>query len=236
MVERQMMEHRKLWTAAGIFSLVVLVSGCSSESLQDGVDNPPAQQQAKASSKPKIVALGDSITAGYGLSRDLAYPNLLQKRLEAEGYDFEVANAGVPGDTTAGGVRRLDWVLDGEVRVLIVALGGNDGLRGLPVTEMKRNLSTIVERALEQGTRVVVAGMEAPPNQGEEYTSQFRETYREIAREYDVALMPFLLEGVGGMAEYNQRDGIHPNEKGQALIAKQIWDYLRPMIETGENS
>lgn len=231
-----MIEHRRLRIAASFLSFVVVIVGCGAERPQESADNPPARASKGELSKPKIVALGDSITAGYGLSRDQAYPNLLQERLEAEGYDFEVANAGVPGDTTAGGVRRLDWVLDGEVRVLIVALGGNDGLRGLPVTEMKRNLSTIVERALERGTRVVLAGMEAPPNQGEQYTSQFRETYREIAREYDVVLVPFLLEGVGGMAELNQRDGIHPNEKGQALIAKQIWDYLRPIIETGENS
>jgi len=231
-----MMEHRRLRIAESIISFVLVFAGCGSERPQESADNPPARTSAGELSKPKIVALGDSITAGYGLSRDQAYPNLLQERLEAEGYDFEVANAGVPGDTTAGGVRRLDWVLDGEVRVLIVALGGNDGLRGLPVTEMKRNLSTIVERALERGTRVVLAGMEAPPNQGEEYTSQFRETYREIAREYDVVLVPFLLEGVGGMVEYNQRDGIHPNEKGQARIAKQIWEVLRPLIKGTETS
>lgn len=229
-----MMEQGRLWTAAGIVSFVALIHACSSERPQAGIDDAPVPQQTETSSRPKIVVLGDSITAGYGLSRDQAYPALIQERLEAEGYEFDVANAGVPGDTTAGGVRRLAWVLDGDVRILIVALGGNDGLRGLPVTEIKRNLTIIVERALEQGALVVLAGMEAPPNHGEEYTSEFRETYREISREYDVALMPFLLEGVGGMAEYNQRDGIHPNEEGQAHIAKQMWEVLRPLLETGE--
>jgi acyl-CoA thioesterase-1 len=235
MVQRPMMEHRRHWTGAGIVAFVALTSACSSERPQDTVDNPPTRQQTEASSKPKIVVLGDSITAGYGLSRDQAFPALIQERLETEGYSYEVANAGVPGDTTAGGVRRLDWVLDGDVRILIVALGGNDGLRGLPVTEIRRNLSTIVERALEHGALVLLTGMEAPPNHGEEYTSQFREAYREISLEYDVALMPFLLEGVGGMAEFNQRDGIHPNEEGQALIAKQMWEVLRPLLKTGES-
>ena len=221
---------------AGVVSCSLLLSGCAGEVPPDDADAAPAQQATGATSKPKIVVLGDSITAGYGLSRDQAYPALIQKRLDAEGYDLEVVNAGVPGDTTAGGVRRLDWALDDDVRVLIVALGGNDGLRGLPVTEVKRNLTTILERAREKGVTVVLTGMEAPPNQGDEYTSQFRETYREIARENDVVLIPFLLEGVGGMAEYNQRDGIHPNEKGQGLIAEQIWEVLRPLIETSENS
>ena len=230
-----MSEHRRYFVL-GIISLGLLISGCGADGRQDTVDGPPPRQSTGVSSKAKIVVLGDSITAGYGLSRDKAYPALVQKQLDAEGYDLEVVNAGVPGDTTAGGVRRLDWVLDDDIRILVVALGGNDGLRGLPVTEMKRNLSAIVERAREKGVAVVLAGMEAPPNQGDEYTSRFREIYLEIAREYDVVLVPFLLEGVGGMAEYNQRDGIHPNEEGQALIAKQIWDYLRPIIRTDENS
>ena len=229
-----MMEHRRYLIAAGIISFVVWIFGCGWERPQTTVDNPPAQRVAEGSSKPKVVALGDSITAGYGLSRDRAYPALIQELLEAAGYDFEVVNAGVSGDTTAGGVRRLDWVLDDDVQILIIALGGNDGLRGLPVPEMKRNLSTIVERAREKGVAVVLAGMEAPPNQGDGYTSRFRETYLEIAREYDVALVPFLLEGVGGMAEYNQRDGIHPNERGQVLIAKQIWEILRPLLKGTE--
>ncbi len=229
-----MMELRRYRIAAGIIPLVVLISGCGSERPQGTVDNPPAQRVAEGSSKPKVVALGDSITAGYGLSRDRAYPALIQELLEAEGYELEVVNAGVSGDTTAGGVRRLDWVLDDDVQILIIALGGNDGLRGLPVPEMKRNLSTIVERAREKGVAVVLAGMEAPPNQGDGYTSRFRETYLEIAREYDVALVPFLLEGVGGMAEYNQRDGIHPNERGQVLIAKQMWEILRPLLKGTE--
>ena len=180
----------------------------------------------------RIVALGDSLTAGYGLSsQQQAYPALLQERLDAEGYDFEVVNAGVPGDTTAGGVRRLDWVLDGDVRVLIVALGGNDGLRGLPVAEMKRNLSAIVAGAKSRGIAVLLAGMEAPPNQGDEYTSAFRRVFRDLASEYEVAFMPFLLIDVGGVRNLNQPDGIHPNTEGAGVIADNLWDYLQPLLE-----
>jgi acyl-CoA thioesterase-1 len=171
------------------------------------------------------------LTAGYGLTPDQAYPALLQERLDSAGYELEVINAGVPGDTTAGGVRRLDWVLDGDVRFLIVALGGNDGLRGLPVAEMKRNLSDIVKRAKSRGIAVLLAGMEAPPNQGEEYTSAFRQVFQELASEHEVAFMPFLLIDVGGVRELNQPDGIHPNTDGASVIADNLWDYLQPLLE-----
>jgi acyl-CoA thioesterase-1 len=128
-------------------------------------------------------------------------------------------------------VRRLDWVLDGDVRFLIVALGGNDGLRGLPVAEMKKNLSDIVERAKGRGITVLLAGMEAPPNQGEEYTSSFRRVFQDLASEYEIAFMPFLLIDVGGVRALNQPDGIHPNTEGAGVIADNLWDYLQPLLE-----
>jgi acyl-CoA thioesterase-1 len=177
------------------------------------------------------VALGDSLTAGYGIGLDEAYPALLQDRLDSEGYEFEVVNAGVSGDTAAGASRRLDWVLDGDVRILIVALGGNDGLRGLPVTEMKRHLSTIIERAGQRGIAVLLAGMEAPPNLGESYAVRFREAFRELAGEHDVVFFPFLLQGVAGSASLNQPDGIHPNAEGSRIIAEHLWEYLQPMLD-----
>ena len=210
----------------------VTFSTCSPDA---SLDSEPAssirETSAPASARPRIVALGDSLTAGYGLTPEQAYPVLLQKRLEAEGYDFEVVNAGVPGDTTAGGIRRLDWVLDGDVRILIVALGGNDGLRGLPVAEMKRNLTAIVEGATDRGIAVLLAGMEAPPNQGEEYTSSFRQVFQDLASECELAFMPFLLIDVGGIRELNQPDGIHPNTDGAGVITDNLWEYLEPLLE-----
>lgn len=190
----------------------------------------PAENAAPES--PKIVALGDSLTAGLGLDMEEAYPAILQDRLDEAGYPYEVVNAGVSGDTTAGGLSRADWVLSGDVRVLILALGGNDGLRGLPPDEMKRNLAATIETAQERGVAVLLAGMEAPPNMGEAYTSAFRRVFRDLAEEYDVVFLPFLLEGVAGEPSLNQGDGIHPNVKGARRIADAIWPLLRPMLES----
>ena len=186
--------------------------------------------------RPKIVALGDSLTAGLGLDVDEAYPAVLQDRIDEAGYGYEVVNAGVSGDTTAGGLSRVDWVLEGDVRILILALGGNDGLRGLPAAEMKHNLATIIERARERGIAVLLAGMESPPNMGTEYTSDFRLVFRDLASEYDVVFMPFLLDGVAGEPELNQRDGIHPNAEGARRMAESIWLLLRPMLESDSAS
>lgn len=184
-------------------------------------------------SRPRIVCLGDSLTAGYGLAdaASQAYPALLQRKLDLAGYDFEVVNAGVSGDTSAGGLRRLDWSLDGDVRVLVVALGANDGLRGLSIDELKSNLDTIVGRAQARGIRVLLAGMEVPPNLGAEYAAGFRRAFRDVARERGVPLLPFLLAGVGGDAKLNQRDGIHPNEVGARMVAENVWQALRPLLD-----
>jgi acyl-CoA thioesterase-1 len=177
------------------------------------------------------VALGDSLTAGYGLLEDESYPALLQERLDAEGYEFEVVNAGVSGDTSAGGLRRLDWALEGNVRVLIVALGANDGLRGLSVDEMKENLTAIIQRARERNVAVILAGMEAPPNYGPEYATAFRQAYREVAQRERVVFLPFLLDKVAGQSVLNQRDGIHPNEQGARVVADTVWMVLRPLLD-----
>lgn len=190
----------------------------------------PVVDEARAE-RPKIVALGDSLTAGLGLDMDEAYPALLQERIDEAGYSYEIVNAGVSGDTTAGGLSRADWVLAGDVCVLILALGGNDGLRGLPPDEMKRNLAAIIEHAQEKGVAVLLAGMEAPPNMGEEYTSEFRQAFRDLAKEYDVVFLPFLLDSVAGESSLNQRDGIHPNADGAQRLADSIWPLLRPMLE-----
>jgi acyl-CoA thioesterase-1 len=195
-------------------------------------DPRPGVSVAAATQRPRIVALGNSLTAGLGLAVDEAYPAVLQERLDERGYQFEVVNAGVSGDTTAGGLRRLDWVLEGDVRVLILALGGNDGLRGLPVAEMKRNLATMIESAQSRGVAVLLAGMEAPPNLGASYTAEFRQAFLELEEEYDVAPLPFLLQDIAGERALNQPDGIHPNAKGARVLADNVWTILEPMLAT----
>jgi acyl-CoA thioesterase-1 len=186
---------------------------------------------APASDRPKIVILGDSLTAGYGLDKAQSYPSLLQQRLDATGQKYEVVNAGVSGDTTAGGLRRLDWSIEGNTRILVVALGGNDGLRGLPVDDSRKNLDAIITRAKQRGITVILAGMEAPPNYGPVYTSEFRAMFSDLAREHDVALIPFLLEGVAGVASLNISDGIHPNPEGARMLERTVWKALEPAIE-----
>jgi acyl-CoA thioesterase-1 len=180
---------------------------------------------------PRIVALGDSLTAGYGLRKDEAYPALLQRRIDAAGYQYEVVNAGVSGDTTAGGLSRLDWSLDGDVRILIVALGANDGLRGLPVQQMRRNLESIIERAQERDIRVLLAGMEMLTNMGPQYRRAFHDVFPELARAHRVGFLPFLLEGVAARPDLNQGDGVHPTAAGAKVIADNLWPVLQPMLE-----
>ena len=189
----------------------------------------PANQLVEHGSGARIVVLGDSLTAGLGLAPDEAYPAVLQEYLAAKGLQYQVVNAGISGDTSAGGLSRLDWALEGDVRILIVALGANDGLRGLPVTQLRKNLATIVERAQARGITVVLAGMEAPPNWGDEYIRAFHEVYPSLAKEYKVALVPFLLEGVAGISQLNQRDGIHPTARGDRLVADTVWTVLEPI-------
>lgn len=174
--------------------------------------------------------LGDSLTAGLGLQPEETYPARIQARLDRDGLHFEVVNAGVSGDTAAGGLRRVEWALDGDVAVLVVALGGNDGLRGLPVSELERNLRAIIERARPRVRHTVLAGMEAPPNNGPRYVLAFRRVYPDLAREYDLTLVPFLLAGVAGDPALNQADGIHPNARGAAIVADTVWAALAPLL------
>jgi len=190
----------------------------------------PVAESSAAAARPRIVFLGDSLTAGLGLPRAQSVPSLIQERLDAEGYAYEVVNAGVSGDTSAGGLRRLDWALDGHVEILVVELGANDGLRGLPVAELKKNLGEIVARARQRGIDVILTGMEAPPNYGPLYTAEFRRVFRELADERDVVFVPFFLEGVAGVSALNNADGIHPNAEGARMIERIIWGALEPML------
>jgi acyl-CoA thioesterase I len=191
--------------------------------------SPPAESQS-SSSVPRIVFLGDSLTAGYGLAKDESVPSLIQKRLKDAGYPYEVVNAGVSGDTSAGGLNRLEWSLAGDVKVLVIELGANDGLRGLPVAGLKQNLTEIITRAEGRNIKVILTGMEAPPNFGPAYTSAFRSVYRQLAKEHDVVFVPFYLDGVAGIPNLNIADGIHPNAEGSRIVEKTVWAALEPLL------
>lgn len=193
-----------------------------------------ADARPGAAAPRRIVFLGDSLTAGLGLPIEQAYPSLIDARLSARGTGWTVVNAGVSGDTSAGGLRRLEWSLDGGAAILVVALGANDALRGLPPDDLERNLDAIVARAKALGARVVLAGMEAPPNNGPEYTARFRQAYTAVAARHDVTLLPFLLDGVAGSAALNQNDGIHPNQAGATLVADTVWRVLDPIVRALE--
>ena len=184
----------------------------------------------KPSPRPRIVFLGDSLTAGLGLPGDRSYPALIGTKLKERGYPHEIINAGVSGDTSAGGVRRLDWSLEGDVRVLVLALGANDGLRGLPTDDLKKNLAAVLDRAAARGIPVILAGMEAPPNNGADYTRAFRGVYVDLAKEYRVRFIPFLLQGVAGNPSLNQADGIHPNVRGAEMVADLVWAELEAIL------
>jgi len=180
---------------------------------------------------PRIVFLGDSLTAGLGLAKEESVPSLIHARLRAAGYPYEVVNAGVSGDTSAGGLSRLDWSLEGDVKVLVIELGANDGLRGLPVAGLKRNLAEVITRATSRGIKVVLTGMEAPPNFGEAYTTEFRQVYRDLAKSHDVAFLPFYLDGVAGIPSLNIGDGMHPNAEGSRMIERALWRTLEPLLD-----
>lgn len=227
----------RLLNALGLGLVMAVASAaCSDRQAPDPaapaatVAPPAAPASPAAAAKPRIVCLGDSLTAGLGVAPEEAYPAQLAARLRAAGLEYEVVNAGVSGDTSAGGLRRLDWSMTGDVQVLVVALGANDGLRGLPPKDLRANLARIIEAAGARKVRVVLAGMEAPPNFGAVYTQDFRDVYRELARTYDVTLIPFFLDGVAGVPALNQADGIHPNAEGHRIVASTIWRAVAPLV------
>lgn len=185
----------------------------------------------------RVVFLGDSLTAGYGLEPQQAYPALLQQKIEKARLPFEVVNAGISGDTTAGGLRRIDWALRGGADVLVIALGGNDGLRGVPPTQTEANLRAIVKRAKEKNPQIsiILAGMQMPGNMGTEFVQAFSTLFPRIAEQMNAGLVPFLLEGVGGVAALNQPDRIHPTAEGQRKLAENVWPVLERTLKQRAN-
>jgi len=181
-----------------------------------------------------ILFLGDSITAGYGLEISQAYPALIQQRIEAKKWPFKVVNAGQSGDTTAGGLNRIDWLLRSRIDVLVLELGGNDGLRGVPAETIRKNLQAIIDRVKTKypKAKIIIAGMKLPPNMRSSYTQQFESVFASIAKKNDAPLIPFILEGVGGVSELNQPDGIHPTVRGQQMVAANVWKVLEPVLRS----
>jgi acyl-CoA thioesterase I len=193
----------------------------------------PAPVADRQASGPLVIFLGDSLTAGLGLAEDQAYPARVAARLSAQGTPVRVINAGVSGDTTAGGLARLDWLLGQHPDVVVLGLGANDGLRGLPLAATEKNLREIIRRSRAAGARVLLLGMQIPPNYGPDYAGGFKALYPRIAKDLDVPLVPFLLEGVGGVAELNQADGMHPTAEGQEKVADNVTPYLAKLFTRG---
>jgi acyl-CoA thioesterase-1 len=219
-----------------IAALVVAgcAAGCGTDRPPPGGRDAPAANQTAVDARPVVLFFGTSLTAGLGLEPEQAYPALVQRKLDSAGLAFRAVNAGVSGETSAAGLRRIDWLLaqPAPVRVLVLELGANDALRGQDLAAARSNLQEIIDRtrARHPDVRVVVAGMEAPPNLGSRYTAEFRRLFRDLARENDAALIPFLLEGVGGNPELNQADGIHPTAEGARIVADNVWRVLEPVL------
>ena len=191
----------------------------------------PAPEAAANDDRPRIVAFGDSLTSGLGVAAEEAYPARLQRRLDEQGLRFRVVNAGVSGDTTAGGLRRVDWVLKSRPNFVILELGGNDGLRGLSLHDTKANLERIIQRFQDASVTVILAGMKLPPNYGADYTKGFEAMYPSLAKQYRLTLIPFFLDGVAGSTTLNQADGIHPTSEGYRIITDRVLEIVTPLLK-----
>jgi acyl-CoA thioesterase-1 len=216
----------------GFIFLALLIGACAGSSAPA---EPRQRRAANTEAKPnlpKIVAFGDSLTAGFGLSEKESYPYLLQERLRADGYNYEVINAGVSGDTSLGGLERIDWTLEQDgIEIIILELGANDLLRGMPVAKMKENLAEMIRRSKAKGVKVLLCGMLAPPTMGSDYQREFVTAFPDLASEHKVEFLPFLLEGVALNKDLNQADGIHPNAEGTRVMMENIYKALKPMLQ-----
>ncbi|GAB3814493.1 arylesterase [Pontibacter rugosus] len=236
---------KKQFLAYGLVALLSLY-GCSEADTANGTETEQAttattNAESKKASKQEtqtILFFGNSLTAGYGLEPDQAFPALIQHRIDSLDLPYKVINAGVSGETTAGGKSRIDWLLKQPVDVFVLELGANDGLRGIDTEETYANLKAIIAkvRAKYPDVKIVLAGMQIPPSMGQKYANQFSEVYSRIAEEENVALIPFLLEGVAGQPKLNLEDGIHPTVEGQKIVAKNVWSVLQPVLKQEASS
>lgn len=213
---------------------VALGLGCAAAKPGQNSSNRAAKAVSTpkaVSDRPKIIAFGDSLTAGFGLAEKESYPYLLQEKLKADGFDYEVVNAGVSGDTSLGGLERADWVLEQDnAKILILELGANDLLRGVPVEKMKDNLDKIIRKAKAKNIKILLCGMLAPPTMGAQYQRDFLKAFPDLAAEHKVEFLPFLLDNVATVKELNQADGIHPNAEGEKIMTENVYKALKPML------
>ena len=216
-----------------IVALIIILSGCTDNKKPAESDqNNTAKETATVTKKKTIVFYGNSLTAGYGVSPSEAFPAIIQKKIDSLGFPYNVINAGVSGETSSGGKTRIDWILREPIDIFILELGANDGLRGTPLSETKKNLQDIIDKVKVKypDTKLVFAGMEIPPNMGQAYTTEFRNIYIDLAAKNKMTLIPFLLEGVGGEPELNQADGIHPTAEGHLIVAENVWKQLEKLL------
>lgn len=215
--------------------LITCTVGCNNNSSNTTQSNQSLQRDTVVQSKTKtILFFGNSLTAGYGLDDPAqAFPALIQNKIDSMHLSYKVVNAGVSGETSAGGNGRIAWILKQPVDVFVLELGANDGLRGIPTTETKKNLQSIIDKVKGKypNAKLLLAGMMVPPNMGEKYSRDFRNVYPELAKENNMSLVPFLLEGVGGVASLNQRDGIHPTAEGHKIVAENVWKELVKLLQ-----
>lgn len=224
------------------FLVFFIVISCGNEtksqSTLESVETTTSEPEvAEENSTKTILFFGDSITAGYGLDdTEDAFPGIIQSRIDSLGLDYIVVNSGVSGETSAGGNSRIDWILKQHIDIFVLELGANDGLRGLPVAEAKANLQSIIDvvNSKSPNTKIVLAGMQMPPNLGADYTTRFNAIFSDLASENELTFIPFILEGVGGVRELNQNDGIHPTAEGHKIVADNVWDILLPLLEPNQ--
>ena len=219
------------------FFILLLLWNCKEnpkqEQTKDAVKSETTANEVVTVEDDKVILFfGNSLTAAYGLDTEEGFPNLLQLKMDSLGLEYTVINSGLSGETTSGGRNRLDWVLNQEVDIFVLELGANDGLRGIPLKETRANLQAMIDMVREKNpnTKIVLAGMQIPPNLGKDYTTEFKNIYPELASKNNVALIPFLLEGVAGIPELNLEDGIHPTVEGQKIVAETVWQVLKPIL------
>ncbi|WP_229201869.1 arylesterase [Arsenicibacter rosenii] len=229
----------------GAALVCTLLAGCNSKSSGDAETasgekqaSAPAATSSAAVAKKVIVFYGNSLAAGYGLDPSQAFPALIGKRIDSLGLPYKVVNAGLSGETSAGGKSRISWVLRQSADIFVLELGGNDGLRGLPLSSTRENLQAIMDTVRHKNpeTTIVIAGMQIPPNLGTTYTKEFRELFKQLADKNNAILIPFLLEGVGGIPRLNQADGIHPTAEGHRMVAENVWKVLEPVVRKAETN
>ena len=226
----------KLLKFCYIITMTFLLTACGDTKTEKTTQEPQLDQPTEATAtttNKTILCFGDSITAGYGLEdNNDAYPALLQQKIDSLGLNYTVVNSGISGETTAGGKSRIGWTLNQDIAIFLLELGGNDGLRGVPLTETRANLQAIIEtvKIKSPDTTIILAGMELPPNMGQDYTSEFRNIYADLAKENNIEFIPFILKDVGGIKALNQNDGIHPNIKGHKIMANTVWEILKPLL------